>query len=130
MPARKRRFRAILLTTLTTFVGLLPLLFETSVQAQFVIPMALSLSFGILFASSITLLLIPCLYLVVEKNHRFVSIMLLVPLLIAASYFLVFVGVLPMALFLAIAMLLLIGGVGLFAAKFFGYFPEPESSAV
>jgi hypothetical protein len=67
---------------------------------------------------------------VVEKNHRFVSIMLLVPLLIAASYFLVFVGVLPMALFLAIAMLLLIGGVGLFAAKFFGYFPEPESSAV
>jgi len=128
--AGTKRFRAILLTTLTTFVGLLPLLFETSVQAQFVIPMALSLSFGILFASSITLLLIPCLYLVVEKNHRFVSIMLLVPLLIAASYFLVFVGVLPMALFLAIAMLLLIGGVGLFAAKFFGYFPEPESSAV
>jgi len=128
--AGTKRFRAILLTTLTTFVGLLPLLFETSVQAQFVIPMALSLSFGILFASSITLLLIPCLYLVVEKNHRFVSIMLLVPLLIAASYFLVFVGFLPMALFLAIAMLLLIGGVGLFAAKFFGYFPEPESSAV
>ena len=47
--AGKKRFRAILLTTLTTFVGLLPLLFETSVQAQFVIPMALSLSFGILF---------------------------------------------------------------------------------
>ena len=73
---------------------------------------------------------VPISLWLVEKNHRFVSIMLLVPLLIAASYFLVFVGVLPMALFLAIAMLLLIGGVGLFAAKFFGYFPEPESSAV
>jgi multidrug efflux pump subunit AcrB len=66
--AGKKRFRAILLTTLTTFVGLLPVLFETSLQAQFVIPMALSLSFGILFASSITLVLIPCLYLVVEAN--------------------------------------------------------------
>ena len=57
--AGKKRFRAILLTTLTTFVGLLPIMFETSVQAQFVIPMALSLSFGIVFASTITLILIP-----------------------------------------------------------------------
>jgi hypothetical protein len=111
-------------------VGLLPLLFETSVQAQFVIPMALSLSFGILFASSITLLLIPCLYLVVEKNHRFLSIMLLVPLLIAASYFLVFVGIMSMALFLAIALLLLIVGLVLFVAKFFGYFSEPQSNMI
>ncbi len=122
-----KRFRAILLTTLTTFVGLLPLLFETSVQAQFVIPMALSLSFGILFASSITLLLIPCLYLVVERNQRFVSLMLLIPLLIAATYFFVFIEVISMALFLAIALLLLIVGLVLFFAKLFGYFPEPQA---
>jgi multidrug efflux pump subunit AcrB len=64
LAAGKRRFRAILLTTLTTFVGLLPMLFETSMQAQFVIPMALSLSFGILTATGITLILIPCLYLI------------------------------------------------------------------
>jgi multidrug efflux pump subunit AcrB len=63
--AGKQRFRAILLTTMTTFVGLLPMLFETSTQAQFVIPMALSLSFGIVFATSITLVLIPCLYRVI-----------------------------------------------------------------
>lgn len=63
--AGKKRFRAILLTTMTTFVGLLPMLFETSVQAQFVIPMALWLSFGILFATAITLVLVPCLYRVI-----------------------------------------------------------------
>jgi multidrug efflux pump subunit AcrB len=63
--AGKKRFRAILLTTMTTFVGLLPMLFETSTQAQFVIPMALSLSFGILFATTITLVLVPCLYRVI-----------------------------------------------------------------
>ena len=63
--AGRQRFRAILLTTMTTFVGLLPMLFETSSQAQFVIPMALSLSFGIVFATTITLVLIPCLYRVV-----------------------------------------------------------------
>ena len=62
MAAGRQRFRAILLTTMTTFVGLLPMLFETSLQAQFVIPMALSLSFGIVFATTITLVLIPCLY--------------------------------------------------------------------
>ena len=63
--AGRQRFRAILLTTMTTFVGLLPMLFETSLQAQFVIPMALSLSFGIVFATAITLVLIPCLYRVI-----------------------------------------------------------------
>jgi len=63
--AGKKRFRAILLTTMTTFVGLLPMLFETSMQAQFVIPMALSLSFGIVFATTITLVLVPCLYRVI-----------------------------------------------------------------
>ena len=56
------RFRAILLTSLTTFFGLLPILSETSVQAQMVIPMATSLAFGILFATVITLILVPCLY--------------------------------------------------------------------
>ena len=123
-----KRFRAILLTTLTTFVGLLPLLFETSLQAQFVIPMALSLSFGIVFASTITLLLIPCLYLVVEQNHRFVSSILLLPLLMAASYFFVFVGQISMSLFIAIVLLLIIIGVVLFVAKLTGRFPEPEVS--
>jgi Cu/Ag efflux pump CusA len=126
--AGSKRFRAILLTTLTTFVGLLPLLFETSVQAQFVIPMALSLSFGILFASTITLLLIPCLYLVVERNQRFVSGILLLPLLMAASYFFVFIGIMSMALFAAISLLLVIIGTVLFVAKLLGYLPEPQAS--
>ncbi len=66
LTAGKHRFRAIVLTTLTTFVGLLPILFETSLQAKFVIPMALSLGFGIVFATAITLILIPCLYSAVE----------------------------------------------------------------
>ena len=56
------RFRAIVLTSLTTALGLLPIIFETSVQAQFVVPMAVSLSFGILFATVITLFLVPVLY--------------------------------------------------------------------
>ncbi|MFK7888857.1 MAG: efflux RND transporter permease subunit [Gammaproteobacteria bacterium] len=56
------RFRAIVLTSLTTAFGLMPMMFEKSVQAQFVIPMAISLSFGILFATVITLFLIPSLY--------------------------------------------------------------------
>lgn len=57
-----QRFRAVLITSLTTFCGLLPMLFETSLQAQLVIPMAISLSFGIVFATVITLVLLPCLY--------------------------------------------------------------------
>lgn len=60
------RFRAILLTTLTTFFGLLPIMFETSLQAQMVIPMTLSLGFGILFGTALTLFLIPCFYLILE----------------------------------------------------------------
>ena len=64
------RFRAILLTSLTTFFGLLPMLMEDSVQAQFVIPMAVSLGFGIIFATVITLILIPCLYMVLEDIHQ------------------------------------------------------------
>jgi multidrug efflux pump subunit AcrB len=61
-----RRFRPILLTSVTTFGGLAPMIFETSRQARFLIPMALSLGYGIIFATVITLLLIPCLYLVIE----------------------------------------------------------------
>ena len=64
--AGERRFRAILLTTLTTFFGLLPIIFETSLQAQFVIPMAISLAFGILFGTVITLFLVPSLYMVLN----------------------------------------------------------------
>ena len=61
-----RRFRPILLTTLTTFGGLAPMIFETSRQARFMIPMAISLGYGILFATLITLFLVPSLYLVLE----------------------------------------------------------------
>ncbi|MCB1843869.1 MAG: efflux RND transporter permease subunit, partial [Halioglobus sp.] len=57
------RFRPIILTSVTTFVGLLPIMFETSVQAQFMIPMVISLAFGVLFATGVTLLLVPSLYL-------------------------------------------------------------------
>ena len=61
-----RRFRPIMLTTLTTFGGLMPLIFEDSLQAQYIIPMAISLGFGILFATLIVLVLVPCLYLILE----------------------------------------------------------------
>ena len=64
--AGARRFRPILLTSLTTFFGLLPMIFETSVQARFLIPMAVSLGFGVLFATFIILLLVPALYMVIE----------------------------------------------------------------
>ncbi len=60
------RLRPVLLTSLTTFAGLTPLIFEKSTQAQFLIPMAVSLGFGILFATAITLLLIPINYLILE----------------------------------------------------------------
>jgi len=64
------RFRPIILTTLTTFGGLSPMIFETSRQARFLIPMALSLGFGILFATMITLVLVPSLYLIVEDIRQ------------------------------------------------------------
>jgi multidrug efflux pump subunit AcrB len=64
--AASKRFRAILLTSLTTFFGLIPIVMETSLQAQIVIPMAASLAFGILFATVITLFLIPALYLILD----------------------------------------------------------------
>ena len=58
-----QRFRAIILTSFTTAAGLMPIMLETSVQAQYMIPMAISLSFGIIFATAITLFLIPSLYI-------------------------------------------------------------------
>lgn len=61
-----RRFRPIMLTSLTTFLGLMPMITETSVQARFLIPMAISLGFGVLFATFIILLLVPALYLTIE----------------------------------------------------------------
>ncbi|MBT8064059.1 MAG: efflux RND transporter permease subunit, partial [Gammaproteobacteria bacterium] len=64
--AASKRFRAILLTSLTTFFGLIPIVLETSLQAQIVIPMAASLAFGILFATVITLFLIPALYMILN----------------------------------------------------------------
>jgi multidrug efflux pump subunit AcrB len=60
------RFRAIVLTSLTTFAGLTPMLLERSIQARFLIPMAVSLGFGVLFATVITLVLIPCGYLIMD----------------------------------------------------------------
>ncbi len=66
MTAGIRRFRPILLTSLTTFFGLAPLIFERSFQAQFLIPMALSLAYGVMAATGITLLLIPSLYYVLD----------------------------------------------------------------
>ncbi|MFS6537754.1 efflux RND transporter permease subunit [Idiomarina loihiensis] len=71
-----RRFRAITLTSLTTFFGLLPIVLEKSLQAKIVIPMAISLAFGIIFATIITLLLIPCLYLILADTKRGMRTML------------------------------------------------------
>ncbi len=71
--AGRRRLRPIILTSFTTFFGLMPMILETSVQAQFLIPMALSLGFGILFATFITLLLTPCLYAILEDLKRLVG---------------------------------------------------------
>jgi multidrug efflux pump subunit AcrB len=73
-----RRFRAIMLTSLTTFIGLVPIMAETSMQAQMVIPMAVSLAFGVLFATVVTLCLIPCLYIAIEDGkaliHKVINI--------------------------------------------------------
>lgn len=68
-----RRFRAIILTSLTTFVGLMPMLLETDMQARFLIPMAVSLGFGILFATTITLVLVPSIYLILEDLRALLS---------------------------------------------------------
>lgn len=67
LTAGASRFRPVILTSLTTFLGLLPLLFDQSTQAQSLIPMAISLGFGILFSTFITLILVPVNYLIVER---------------------------------------------------------------
>jgi multidrug efflux pump subunit AcrB len=71
--AASMRFRAIVLTSLTTFFGLIPIVLEPSLQAQIVIPMAVSLAFGILFATAITLFLIPTLYLMLDDFKTWLS---------------------------------------------------------
>ncbi|MBY6107155.1 efflux RND transporter permease subunit [Ferrimonas balearica] len=71
--AGTERFRAIVLTSLTTFLGLVPITLETSLQAQIVIPMAVSLAFGILFATVVTLILIPALYLILDDFKRLIK---------------------------------------------------------
>ncbi len=70
LKAGVRRFRPIFLTTATTFFGLTPIILESSMQAQYIVPMAISLGFGIVFATSIILLLVPCLYLILEDLLR------------------------------------------------------------
>jgi multidrug efflux pump subunit AcrB len=65
-----RRFRPIMLTTLTTFCGLLPMITEKSLQARFLIPMAISLAFGVMFATCITLILVPSLYMILEDIKK------------------------------------------------------------
>jgi multidrug efflux pump subunit AcrB len=70
MEAGSRRFRPIMLTSVTTFVGLLPLMMDRSLHAQFLIPMAVSLAFGVLFATAVTLYLIPCALLMAEDIRQ------------------------------------------------------------
>jgi len=68
--AALQRFRPIMLTTLTTFGGLAPMIFEQSRQARFLIPMAISLGYGIVFATVITLVIVPSVYLIVDDIRR------------------------------------------------------------
>lgn len=72
--AGSRRFLPIVLTSITTFFGLAPMIFETSVQARFLIPMAISLGVGILFSTAIALVLIPCLFLVFTDVRRLLGL--------------------------------------------------------
>ncbi|MCG8416920.1 MAG: efflux RND transporter permease subunit [Proteobacteria bacterium] len=65
------RFRPIILTSLTTFFGLAPMIFETSVQARVLVPMAISLGFGVIFATFITLLIVPAAYMIMDDAKRF-----------------------------------------------------------
>lgn len=60
------RFRAITLTSITTFAGVLPIMFETSLQARIIVPMAVALGFAVLYATLVTLVLVPCLYMILE----------------------------------------------------------------
>jgi multidrug efflux pump subunit AcrB len=71
--ACQRRFRPIFLTSVTTFFGLAPMIIETSVQARFLVPMAIALGFGILFATVIMLLIVPCNFLILEDAREYVA---------------------------------------------------------
>ncbi|PQO38050.1 efflux RND transporter permease subunit [Blastopirellula marina] len=75
LQAGARRFRPIMLTSVTTFVGLVPLLMDKSLQAQFLIPMAVSLAFGVMFATLVTLFLIPCAQLAADDVGKWLSAM-------------------------------------------------------
>ena len=67
----KRRFRPILLTTLTTFAGIYPIILEKSLQAQFLVPMGISIAFGVLFATLSTLVVVPCLLGILNDVRQF-----------------------------------------------------------
>jgi multidrug efflux pump subunit AcrB len=67
------RCRPIILTSITTFVGLSPLMLNKSVQAQFLVPMAISLAFGVMFATVVTLFVVPAAYLILDDLKRFFS---------------------------------------------------------
>ncbi|HBR97446.1 MAG TPA: acriflavin resistance protein [Gammaproteobacteria bacterium] len=67
------RFRPVLLTSITTFCGVTPIMFESSLQAHFVIPMAVSLGFAVLFATLITLILVPCLYVLMSDAKQLLT---------------------------------------------------------
>ena len=69
----KRRFRPIMLTTITTFFGIFPMILERSMQARFLIPMAISIAFGVAFSSLLTLVLIPCLLVVLNDIRRLIN---------------------------------------------------------
>lgn len=71
--AGARRFRPIMLTSVTTFVGLVPLLLDKSLQAQFLIPMAVSLAYGVMFATLVSLFLIPCALIAAEDVSRWAA---------------------------------------------------------
>ena len=73
--AGRRRFRPILLTSVTTFCGLSPMIFENSIQAKFLVPMAISIGFGILFATFVILLIVPALYIIADDMHRWVKML-------------------------------------------------------
>src|SRR5690606_11985764 len=64
------RFRAVVLTSLTTIAGLLPIMFETSLQAQFLIPMAISMAFGLAYATFLVLFFVPGLLTYIESGKR------------------------------------------------------------
>ncbi len=70
VPEEKMRFRPIMLTSLTTFLGLTPLMLEKSMQARFLIPMAVALAFGVVFSTAISLMIVPCVYLILTDVKR------------------------------------------------------------